>query len=443
MKTNVLPTCLTLLISSCLFAAEPEGSTLYDRDPSHLWNRLHRALLVRVQTDGKVFESDAVDPLLWPNTKYLLVGPSHEQALKVLKEFVAQDGQKTIADPLKRALLQRDLFSVFNWAAVDRRGWGGEELDGQRRVLQAELARVIRRLALSEEQIRTLHDNYAAAVAVKNFAAKYDDNNPDKPFLPPDLFKADGAWVCVAGGAGAGGETLAAEQHSHFFSCRSVFLVFINLPGGRTATLEYLEKLNSFPTPLIANRMKDRSIHSVDPLKINEALPQFPQGTQLALVRQAVLISDAAKPVASRLTESVQIRVYRDLLPELKQRQATFEFTLQPKKLLQSEDGGLRAVEKADTSLLMFQHLNFAGDYFEEPPGTRHRAQPTEILRTCINCHRSAGIFSVNSITHDHFEAKKFVGLPPRELKQVQDAALEWVQRRPEWARLKELIREP
>src|SRR5215475_11397142 len=67
-----------------------EPHAIYDSDPAHLWNRLHRALDVRTARDGVEYGRDELDPLLWGETKHLLVGPSHEQAIKLLDEFLSK-----------------------------------------------------------------------------------------------------------------------------------------------------------------------------------------------------------------------------------------------------------------------------------------------------------------------------------------------------------------
>lgn len=81
----------------------------------------------------------------------------------------------------------------------------------------------------------------------------------------------------------------------------------------------------------------------------NPALPQFPVGTQLALVRQMMLIDAEGKLVLSPLTESVQLRVYRRIpetktfpIPanEARPWQDVFEFQLSRPQLFQSEHGG-------------------------------------------------------------------------------------------------------
>ena len=77
---------------STSFAAPPEQpaasskSAVYDSNPEHLWNRLHRALWVRKSPDGKEYGYDRLDPYLWRETKHLLEGESHKQALAVLNQ---------------------------------------------------------------------------------------------------------------------------------------------------------------------------------------------------------------------------------------------------------------------------------------------------------------------------------------------------------------------
>jgi hypothetical protein len=137
-------------------------------------------------------------------------------------------------DPLKRAVLQRDLWAVFDWAAA------GPGLPRQRRELETRLAEAIHRVALTSAQVRALPDNYSDAVATQQFAPAYDPRNPRHPFLPPELFRSDGPWVCLS----AFSQEPTAAVH---FSGRSLFLVFMRLPGGRDATLAYIHKLRSSP----------------------------------------------------------------------------------------------------------------------------------------------------------------------------------------------------
>jgi hypothetical protein len=144
----------------------PQGVTLYDASPGHIWNRLHDALLVRERPTGIRYGSDSLDRLLWLNSTHLLAGPSHQRALKVLDECLQTHGENLIHDPLKRAILQRDLWAVFDWS-VEREPerLGEPEYEQEKRALQSRLAEVLRRLWLTSKQIESLPDNYAQAVA--------------------------------------------------------------------------------------------------------------------------------------------------------------------------------------------------------------------------------------------------------------------------------------
>ena len=95
---------------------------------------------------------------------------------------------------------------------------------------------------------------------------------------------------------------------------RSVFLQFMRLPGGRTETLEYMER-------------------------IKKNIEQFPVGTQFALVEQPYLISSESELVLSPLVTSVQLRAFLDVersaheaRPEA--TQCVAEFLLQPRELI-------------------------------------------------------------------------------------------------------------
>lgn len=168
----------------------PTGAlTIFDSDPNHIWNRTYTCLFVRQSTDGKEYGADALDPLLWNNTQHLLTGDSHRRALACLDEFLRSHAERAVQNPLKRAILQRDLWAVFDWTARN------DDLPEQRRELESRLAVAIHRLALTPEQIRALPDTYDAAVATHRFASAYDPRNPGEPFLPPDLFRLDGPWA--------------------------------------------------------------------------------------------------------------------------------------------------------------------------------------------------------------------------------------------------------
>jgi len=338
--------------------------------------------------------------LFWDQTEHLLAGSSHSIALRVLDEFLRTHAENQIRDPAKRALLQRNLWAVFDWSA--RRG---DNHIGERRELQIRLARVLRRLALTGEEIKSLPDNYAQAIASGAFARAYDPENRERVFLPPDLLQAKGPWVCIRGDSRP-----VAGDHVGTFSGRSRFLVFVRLPQGRTATVGYFRTL--------WNARETWTGSEVDNVRgeLNPDLPQFPVGTQVALLRQMMLFDDAGRLVPAPVTESLQIRVYRTITsrrdhnnitidwPAARTEQDFYEIRLSQALLLAGQAGGLRAVGRSETEFPLF---HTQGDDFFEVAAKQHTTPPaarpepgSRILFGCANCHSAPGINSVQSRRH-------------------------------------------
>jgi hypothetical protein len=369
------------------------GASIFDPNPTHIWNRLYDAVFIRRDQSGATYGADALDPLLWRDTEHLLTGSSHQRAVSVLDEFLRTHGESQIRDPVKRAWLQRNLWAVFDWSALP----GGEH-NAERRELQMRLAEVMRRLALSASEVKALPDNYAQAVASGTFATEYDVQNPERAFLPPDLLQPHGPWVCIKGGGKP-----VAETHVDAFSGHSRFFVFMRLPQGRQATLDYFRAVWNVADPWVAGELDPARGH------LNPSLPEFPVGTQVALVRQMTVFDRNGALVATAITESVQIRVYRAITgrhdrnntsvdwPAARMEQAFFEVRLSPAQLFAGQAGGLRAVARGETEFAVFQTQ---GDDSFERAAKRH--QPEEksaggILDRCVDCHSAPGINSVQS----------------------------------------------
>jgi len=364
-------------------ALGPGGIVIFDPDPDHIWNRTYSCLFVRDGPDGSEYGSDTVDPLFWPRTQYLLTGKSHERAVACLDSFLRSHAERAIQDPLRRVILQHDLWALFDWAASE----DDDGLQKQRRELETRLSEAIRRLALTSEQFRTLPDTYEATVAARAFAPAYDSQNRQQPFLPPDLFRPDGPWVCLS----ARSVQPTAILH---FTGRSRFLVFMKLPQGRDTTLAYTSKLRSSYEPLIRNEPGLEFL--------NLTLPQFPVGTEVALVRQMIGLDTVGKLVPTRLTESVQIRVYHAITPGTKYMnyingpsshdQDFFEFQMRRQQLFAGQGGGLLAMTPNQTEFATFSAHGF--DPFEESSPLREQGV---VLQRCPACHADSGIHSVQS----------------------------------------------
>jgi hypothetical protein len=213
-KSLALPFMLMLVVAACVgfwcgrpalapvqaderAAADAGTVDIYDADKDHLWNRLHAALYVRLTTtrgpneelvpqDHPERHAYELDPMLWQQSRYLLTGPGHKPAVAVLDEFLAKNGEKVIKDPLKRALLQRDLWALFDSVLANPAWFDYTEYEKHKKdpykTERAELAtrvlKVMRRVALTREQIEALPDNYDAAVRIRWRAARLGARRP-------------------------------------------------------------------------------------------------------------------------------------------------------------------------------------------------------------------------------------------------------------------------
>lgn len=356
MKQTISLTLIAVVLSSCTSNFPPSQASattpatkvisiseislwrIYDPDPDHIWNRVFRQFYRRNASDGKEYGLGELDPLLWPDTTYLLNGVSHQQAIQVLDEFVRTHAEDLIDDLLKRAMFQRDLWVVFDWLASQ-----SDPYPSQRQALEARLAHMIKSVALTNQQILSLPDNYALAVQSNAFPADYQADNPKAAFLPYDLFDPYSAWVPM----GREGGPVAITHTNEFpFFGRSVFLVFVRSPDGRKATLDFIHSLNTDPHP------------------------DFKIGSEVALVRRMLLLDDQGNLVLSPLVETIQIRHFSPA-------QFFHEFELDRTRLLQGDANTLNL--KTDLFMLFLSH----GDVFQGDHGPELRATIPDICKSC------------------------------------------------------------
>jgi hypothetical protein len=346
MKKSLL-TLLIVLLVSCRTPSttaiphttpRPSVWSVYDPDPDHPWNQVYRQLYRRTTKEGQEYGADELDPLLWFDTNYLLAGTSHLQTLRVLEEFLSTGAEDLIRDPLKRALFQRDLWAVFDWAAFQ-----AEPYPRERDALKVRLVEIMKRVSLPKDEILSLPDHYALAVQSGMVPAVFQENSSGTAFLPVDLFRTESAWIPLGREGGA-----VAHTHTEAFPffARSVFVVFVRSPDGREGTLEFIDSLNREPNPVT------------------------PVGSQVALVRRMLLIDDQGELVPSRLVETIQLRHFGPA-------QSFYEFELDRRKLFDGEAGGL--VPNRDLFMLFMGH----GDVFENPISEVQVAIPL----ICKACH--------------------------------------------------------
>jgi hypothetical protein len=406
--------------------------TPFAPDPQHPWNRLYRVLYTRTAQDGSIYDQEGLDPVFRPASRFLTEGASHDAAIKALDQFLDAHSGHRISDPLKRAILQRDLWAVFNTTTgetchqvlvseagqvvvtdrfVDQGDEGLDRVDA-RRALQRRLVQAMRLVALDPTEIERLSDNLADAVKSGEFPAGFDPDHPQRPFLS-DLLR-DRSWVAVSHPERSENNLPAAPEHVAFTKGRSAFVVLLRLPGGREETEDYLQEVQ------------------------RRGLVPFPTGTQTALVRRTLLIDRSGSVHPSPLTESVQIRIFRRL-----DTGDPLMFTLRRSDLFAGRHGGLRAVEDDETSYFDFQV--FAGDVFESA-----NLPPALILRqTCTSCHaRSDGRGGIYSVVSSSTRGLGAIGnsravLVATEPRDQFRATIEWLRQTYSWGLLQGLWQLP
>ncbi len=400
--------CAAIIIAVVLFNAiilkasdAPDANTIYDPNPNHLWNRLNETLFERTAQDGKKYGLDELDILYWNETKNLLAGVSHQQALAILDEFINTHGEKLIRDPLKHALLQRDLWELFDWTASP---WPSAPCASERKELQKRLAVLIRRLALTTNEIASLPDNYSMQAETEKL-----------PDLPRGLFQTNGDWVNLA--PDPNGFEEIAPIHDHSSGGRSAFLVMLHLPGGRQAAISYLDKLHLFEPKWIyaTNMVSPPNADSPQgtfklTLELNPKLPEFPTNTEWTIVRRMSVIDTDGNIQPTRIVESIQLRRYFtftrptmlmitndngsfapiDVLP-----QDLYEFQMNRR-----QNGALREVAKDEKDFLFVHFMGMGIDPFQwkssEPQVPDSSTFKGAVLQSCQTCHSAIGIYSVN-----------------------------------------------
>lgn len=371
-------TVTVALLASLHGSASAEDSAEkgpYSPDQDHLWNRLHRGLFLRTDANGRHHVHNT-DPLLYRGGKFLLTGEPHRKAVSLLNEFLRQD-KKTIESqsPLRRAMLQRDLWGAFDYVA-----WYPDEWVHRSRYepaamkLRSRMAKAIGRLSLTKKELAEISDNYAAAVASGAFALDHDPKKPKQSFLPADLFDPKGNWVRFRDPA----IDTAEQKHFQGSGGRAVHLTFLRLPEGREATQKYLNEVS----------------------RQTGAKKQFPVGTMAALVRRAIVIDESGRMQPAPITELIQIRVYRRIPEDPRANfhgdrgeQDVYEFVLDREKLFAGQHG-LRAVTPDEPSVSFFRN---EGDPFVAKSRKRLGIGETQ-LQSCIQCHQGPGVYSMRSM---------------------------------------------
>jgi len=260
--------------------------------------------------------------------------------------------------------------------------------------------------------------------------------------VPADLFAADGPWVSIGR---ADGPVAARHVGDAGPGRNSVFFVFIRLPAGRAATVEFLERLRQFRGPLWTSDFPSPDV------------PSFPAGTQVALVRRALLIDSNGDLTPSPLTEQVQLRTYTDIRPMTAREfqdamridenmfaragQTFDEYDLSRQALFAGRAGGLRSIDD-EPFFLTFSSHGF--DPFDQRAAVG-AADGQAARRICKDCHAPPGVYSFNSYLEFRMmrpsmsAAHTPAALSPIAVAESERVAVAWKSSQPEWRALRAL----
>jgi hypothetical protein len=379
---------------------------------------LRAALFTRTLSNGDAYDAGELDILYWSNTRNLLTEPSHAKALAALDEFNQRNLARKIKDPLRRVILQRDLWQLYDWASENHEG-PESPFERARAELRPRLAAAMKQLAPDEKQIARLPHNLNALGAMAGIAD-----------FPRGLLDDSGGWIML----GTSGGEAAAPVHAQAFAGHSTFCVLLRLPGGRTATLDYLQKLRDVlprGDPALAKQHPETA---------------FPPETLWALARVMNVIDVEGNIRSTQLVESLQMRRYKAVLPSSapetvgnaqKQAQDTFELQLDRADL-----PNLRAVAAGELQLHSPRFMSMGFDLFEDPnvPSTSDTlAQAKDPqLRTCFTCHGAPGLISIRSYTGLFGPRSTPANVPIRFEREASITAA-WKQQRADWQELRRL----
>ena len=294
---------------------------LYDADPQHLWNRLFAAISIRHSNLpskrggtplARIEGGDRIEFLGWPGTTYWDEPETVNRLMGLLDEFLNQQGEQLITDPVKRVILQRDLWAAFDFLIhqnITRRG--DLQTRKRRTELCLRLARVMRALALPGEKLAELPDNYTLALQSGRFAATHEFD-PRRDYLPPRLLTDADEWPELDFHQPKLSEDIERRfvfLHTRAFRGRSYFRFFYRFPEGRKQLEEYLKQVDAVGVDW-------RTAGQNGFIHLKPDVPQIPAGTEVALVQFLMALDTNLKLVPTKLVESVRVNVYKSALGE-------------------------------------------------------------------------------------------------------------------------------
>ena len=262
---------------------------IYSADPNDSWNRIFYFLFSRrVETrltdqfpegapfvDGvstRTFERDetgdrAIDPL-YPShfvitgSRLVLTEPAYSGFRKALQDALDENAPRST---VARALMQSDLWSAHDTLFFPFLPADEKELGDHRLAALDLISRLIRKIALTADEIKSLPNNYADAVRALSL---------------PDVFAQQSGWIEIL--------WFHPRAHDLFAGYRRTSRVFVKLAARQPNLQKFLDGM--------PDRAESDPIGGLD---------------GVALVTQLMLIDSKGKVEPTTLTSEVQFRIFK------------------------------------------------------------------------------------------------------------------------------------
>ena len=372
-RSSFLAVGPAFLLAAAVLAGEP----LFDSRPGHSWDQAREIFYERRFSTGDVFDHPHASAPPWHEYfPFTFDATFHENVLLRLEAVEKLPPAQMEEQPaIRRLIFLRDLWAAFDGLHQLHNKWERREDDkvalekaiARRDELRRRLARVMKRLELTEEEVRALPNAFQIIAEKKLYPKSFDPAVGDKAFFPSDLLDKDGPWLTYSG---AKEPSAGGILHTDFVNHRSVFTLHLRTPDGRDGGLKYFQ----------------------DYIKADRRL-DIPPGSTLVLLNRAVVPTRSGKLLVSPLVESLQMIV---VTPPHDHR---FKFMLDRKELL-AGNLGLKPLGKDDPAdfssfgdAILWGHpvdprkKDVDGETFITGKYNTVRDMP-RALDVCVKCHR-------------------------------------------------------
>ena len=374
-----------------------------------------------VYSNGKMWKDhgsgeggDVIEFLAWGRTTYWSSKSVSKTIGPLLDQFLNENGSQLISKPLQRAVFQHDLWAVYDHL-IDQniKRTGNLETRQRRDAICRKLARCIQQLALSSAELKQLPETYGLAIKSGDFVPRHNFDAAVN-YLPHGLLTRPEDWVEIDFYYPKMHEDIMdrfVSLHARSLQGRSYYRIFYRFPEGRQQVVDYLKRLEEKSV----DWKRAAQFGFIPPLT---TAPQIPVGTEVVLLQLMMSMDEQLRPVPTRIVESLQFRVFRNL-----------DGSSEPET---NTGVGINVLDYRMKRHLLFNELKSGGlerEREEEPQyrvaiGGLKATAPDwgfdgkkVLFQQCADCHMSTkltrlGVASIPSITHSGgFDSGAMMGI--------------------------------